>query len=308
MARTTFSRRQIAADLFPELLTKRGQLLVGASDAYAREVGVSRMALAYLSTGWQLGDGDRVDRARFGWRSPYSLKQDELVERHYADLAAAGLVEPAGEGWRFTARGRDVVAEQQRRRPPPRRAQAQPPQPPNRAAHHHPPPPGRIPANAERARTARRLVAVPPAEPSSDAIAVNRAVVELWNFRDDCHIGAWGSAGYDGPSLDVLTQVWPGKSDVTWATQGGNGTVDDVAKALEGKQDRADVERLLEALARRGDIAMAGATVRVTAQGQRSRDAIEDETDRRFFAIWDLDDAATSRLGEDLRTVIDAIR
>ena len=42
-------------------------------------------------------------------------------------------------------------------------------------------------------------------------------------------------------------------------------------------------------------------------KGKAARDAIEDETDRRFFAIWQLDDAATARLGEDLRAVIDEL-
>jgi hypothetical protein len=90
MATTTFTKRQIVADLFPEFLTKRGQSLASVIDAYAEEVGVSRMARAYLATGWQLREGDAIGRARFGWRSPYSLKQDALVERHFADLARAG--------------------------------------------------------------------------------------------------------------------------------------------------------------------------------------------------------------------------
>jgi hypothetical protein len=166
---------------------------------------------------------------------------------------------------------------------------------------------GRITANAERANTAKRLPSAPPSEPASDVVVLNRAVVELWNFRDDCHIGAWRAAGYDGPSLDVLTQVWPGTSDVRWATQGGKGTLDEIAKALEAKQDRADVERRIEALERRGDIAREGTILRITPQGQRARDGIEEDTDRRFFALWELDDAATARLGDDLLSAMDAL-
>src|SRR5206468_2599082 len=51
----------------------------------------------------------------------------------------------------------------------------------------------------------------------------------------------------------------------------------------------------------------ADGALRITPQGQRTRDAIEEETDRRYFAPWDLDDAGVARVGDDLRTVIDAL-
>ena len=41
--------------------------------------------------------------------------------------------------------------------------------------------------------------------------------------------------------------------------------------------------------------------------GAGRKSSIEAETDRRHLAIWDLDGAATARLGDDLRAVIDAI-
>jgi len=129
----------------------------------------------------------------------------------------------------------------------------------------------------------------------------------LWAFRDDCHVGSWQAAGYEGPAFDVLSYCWSSPPDVSWTKIGGMHTLDDLAKALEAKQERADVESNVDALVRRGDLVREDGTVRLTAQGKRTRDAIEDDTDRRFFAIWDLDDAATARFGEDMRAVIDAL-
>lgn len=45
----------------------------------------------------------------------------------------------------------------------------------------------------------------------------------------------------------------------------------------------------------------------VTYTRRQVLDMIEEDTDRRYFAVWDLDDAQTARLGDDLRRVIDAL-
>lgn len=307
MAVTTFTKRQIVADTFPEFLAKRGQVLVGIGEAYAKELGVPRMSLGYLSTGWQLCEGEVVSRSRFGWRSPYSMKQDELVAKHYAELARAGIAEPAGDGWRLTRHGFEAIDEQQRRVRAALRDLSLPAGPTRRAAVQLARLASRIPPSAERAGLVKRLPLAPSGEPASDVVDLNRAVIELWSFRDDCHIAAWQAGRYDGPTIDVLTQVWTTPPDIAWATGGGISQVDDLVRTLDAKQDRADVERNVDALVRRGDLVRDDGTVRITAQGQRARDTVEEDTDRRYFVIWDLDDAQTARLGDDLRAVIDTL-
>lgn len=306
MAVMTYTRRQVVADLFPEFLTKRSQGVLAVADAYAREVGVPRLTLVYLSTAWQLRESDVVARDRFTWRSPYATRTD-AIDGHFRDLVAAGLAEPVTGGWRITDRGRAAVLEARRRTRARLREYDLPREAAERAASTTRHLADRIPADAERAHTVKRMPHTERDEPASAAVDLDRAVGELWSWRDDCHIGAWKAAGYDGPTVDVLTQVWTPPGDLAWATQAPRSTLDEVAKALEAKQARSDIEANVDALARRGDLARDGDSVRITAQGQRARDDIEAETDRRFFAIWDLDDAATARLGDDLRAVIDAL-
>jgi hypothetical protein len=302
----TYTRRQVVADLFPEFLTKRSQGVLAVAEAYAREVGIPRLALVYLSMAWQLRDGDAVRRDRFTWRSPYSTRQD-VIDGHFRDLVAGGLAETAAGGWRITERGTAAVLESRRRVRARLREYDLPREATERAASSLRRVADRIPSDAERALTIKRLPHTDAGETPSAFVDLDRAVTELWNWRDDCHIAAWTAAGYDGPTVDVLTQAWSPPGDLTWATQSPRHTLDEVAKALEAKQGRAEAEQRVDALVRRGDLARDGDDVRITEQGQRARDGIEAETDRRFFAVWDLDDAATARLGDDLRAVIDAL-
>lgn len=304
MAVTTYTRRQIV-DMLPEFLTKRSAGFAPIGEAYAREVGLSRPTLGGLSNSLFFRDGDVVRRERYVWRSPYAIKRPDL-DQSWADLVAAGLAEGTGDGWRLTPRAVQIAEEVGRRLRGHLRSLPLPAEATRRAADALEHLAGRIPPAAERAARARRLR--PPAdEPRADVTRLNSAVYELWSFRDDCHIGAWQAAGYEGPVFDVLSHVWSSPPDVSWTKIGGHTTLADLAKALEPRQDRADVERAVEELVRRGDVARDGEDLRLTPRGTASRDAIEDDTDRRYFAIWDLDDAATARLGEGLRAVIDAI-
>lgn len=305
MAVMTYTRRQVVADLFPEFLSKRGQAFAPVAEAFARELGVPRTALGFAGSLALLEDGV-LRRERSRWRSPYAMKLP-AVEEQWAESVRAGFAEALADGWRVTPRGHEIADEYQRRFRATLRAAPLPPAPTSSSARDLSHLASRIPATAKRAQLVKRLPHAPPTEPASPAVTLNRAITELWSFRDDCHIAAWRAAGYDGPTIDILTQVWPGTDDLTWATQGGVRSIDELAKALGTKQERADIEHNLDALVARGDLVREETHLRITDHGRLARDAIESDTDRRYFAIWDLDDAATARLGDDLRTVIDAL-
>jgi hypothetical protein len=291
--------------MLPELLTKRLATFDPVADAHAKEVGLSRGAVGVLNGMLSLRDGDLLRRARFAWRSPYAVKRPAL-EKGWAEVVSAGLADPIQEGWRLSTRAIEIARESSRRVRAHVRGLALPRDATRRAATDLDRLAKRIPPDAQRAALIRRVR--PHAdEPPSDAVVLSLAASELWSFRDDCHIGAWQDAGYEGPAFEVLSFVWSSPPDVSWTKIGGHRTTLDLVKALAPRQDREDVERNVDALVKRGDLAREGDTVAITPQGQRARDAIEAETDRRYFAIWDLDDAATSRLGDDLRTIIDAL-
>ena len=304
MAVMTYTRRQIV-DMLPEFLTKRLATFDPKADAYAKENGLSRSAVGILNGALTLREGDLVQRSRTVWRSPYAVKRP-AVEQGYAELVAAGLAEAVPGGWRLRPRALDIANESSRRIRAHLRGLPLPDAATRRVAVDLVRLTGRIPANAERAALIRR-VRPSSDEPASDAVASSLAAAELWSFRDDCHIAAWQAASYEGPAFEVLSFVWSSPADVSWTKIGGHRTIDDLAKALAPRQERSDIERNVDELVTRGDLAREGDDVRITEQGQRSRDAIEKETDRRYFAIWDLDDAATARLGDDLRAVIDAL-
>lgn len=305
MAVMTFTRRQVV-DMLPEYLTKRGTPLTAMADAYAGELGVPRMALVALFNGWLMRDGVVFRRERAMFRSPYPTKWSALDE-HWTALTAAGLAEPVDGGWRITPGGDAAVLEYQRRFREGLRALSVPADATRRAAADLQRLASRIPPAAARASWVRRRPLPAPDEPPSDLVALDLADLPLWYFRDDCHIGAWQERGYEGPAFDVLSYVWSSPPDVSYTKIGGHRTVDDLAQALAARQDRADVERNVGALVERGDLVRDADNVSITPQGQRTRDEIEAETDRRYFAIWDLDDAATARLGDDLRSIIDAL-
>jgi hypothetical protein len=304
VAEATFTRRQVV-DMLPEFLTKRSAPFAPLGEAYAKELGLPRPALAGLSNALFFRDGDVVRRETYIWRSPYASKRSDIENQRWPEIVSAGLAEVVDGGWRLTPRAIEIGQDVGRRVRAQLRSFALPADAVRRAADVLEGLAARIPHDAERAARARRLR--PRAdEPQAAITRLNAAVYELWSFRDDCHVAAWRAVGYEGPVFDVLSQVWTSPTDVTWTKIGGHTTMEDLAKALEPRQDRADVERNVDVLVRRGDLARDGDALRLTPQGKASRDAIEEDTDRRHFGIWDLDDAATARLGEDLRAVIDA--
>lgn len=291
MAVRSWTRRAVV-DLLSEFLTRSGRGQQSLLDELGGELGVEPFAVGALNVGYQVEHDGRVTLERVRFRFPYSLQA--RVPQAWRALVAAGLAEEADGGWRMTARGRDAVERLNARARAKVAALAVPAEPTRRAADVCEEVAARIPADSPRVAFARRIGLLPD-ERQADLVRLRRAVVQLWSRRDDCHIGAWQDAGYVGPELDVLSQVWEGRS-----------TTEAVAKALENKQDRASVERNVAALVRRGDLEREGETLRLTPQGKAARDAIESDTDRRYFAGWPEGDTL-ARIGEDLQAVVDAL-
>jgi len=115
-------------------------------------------------------------------------------------------------------------------------------------------------------------------EPSSAMARLDAAIYGLWQIRDDCHVQAWRDAGLTGPALDVLTRVWKGEA----------ATEDEITT-----QRPEDVRAALQQLRAAGHLT-AGPALELTPNGTATRERIEAETDRYFFAPWPDDVGAQS--------------
>ncbi|HEX6061378.1 MAG TPA: hypothetical protein VF001_04860 [Candidatus Limnocylindria bacterium] len=111
-------------------------------------------------------------------------------------------------------------------------------------------------------------------EPSSAMARLDAAIYGLWQIRDDCHVQAWRDAGLTGPALDVLTRVWKGEA----------ATEDELITKIT-TQRPADVRAALQQLRAAGYLT-AGPALELTTTGTETRERIEAETDRYFFAPW----------------------
>jgi len=107
---------------------------------------------------------------------------------------------------------------------------------------------------------------------------LDAAIFGLWQVRDDCHVQAWRDAGLAGPALDVLTKVWRKEAK----------TVEELSGAARPEADtRAALQELRDSgLLAPGPDQSDQADLSVTAKGTGTRERIEAETDRYFFAPW----------------------
>jgi hypothetical protein len=292
MAVTTWTPKQVV-DLLPDFLAKRSRGFGRRIEALAAELGISRLALTTLNNGLAIrADDGRVTLERHRWRSPYATK--DLWSDAWRENIAAGVAEPAADGWRVTASGEAAAERFNRELRSYLASLSLPPERVERLAAALEAIAARIPAASPRVAAGRRHPAW-RLEPGPPILRLNRTVAELWLYRDDSHIAAWQAAGLAGPALDVLSQVWEGRT-----------TLGEVSKALEAKQERADVERNLDELVRRGAVVRDGERIALTPDGRAARDAIERDTDRRYFAQWP-SGPDLARIGEDLRAVIAAL-
>jgi hypothetical protein len=265
--------------LFPEFLTKRRTKFTFPL-RLLEELGIDRPALFFAIGGVAPQGGGRFSEM---W-NPYATQWDQ---QQAASAAArdAGLVDEKDGRWDLTPKGRELLKRYRREADAYLGTLPSPLSKEDLA---------RLASLLQRAfqATAASLDGrwhshIPrAARMAGDAtahsiIALENAVFGLWNARDDCHMAAWRQAGLDGPTLDALTRIWRDEA----------ASEEDLAAKLTSQRP-ADVAAALTRLRRDGLVA-AGDPPRTTERGAKTRQGIEDETDRLFFSGWP-DDIASS--------------
>lgn len=258
--------------LFPEFLTKRRTNFT-LPLRLMEELGIDRPAFSFVIGGVAPQGGGRFSEM---W-NPYATHWDQ---QQAASAAArdAGLVDEKDGRWDLTPAGRDLLRRVRREADTYLAALPSPLSAEDLARlasllgrafdgvaaglerrwHSH------IPRAARTAGDGTR----------HPMVALENAVVGLWQARDDCHMAAWQQAGLDGPTLDTLTRIWRGEA----------ASEEDLAAKLTSQRP-ADVAGQLARLRRDGLVA-AGDPPRTTDKGAKARQRIEDETDRLFFSAW----------------------
>ena len=234
------------------------------------ELGLDRPAYFFLVSGVALQGDDGARMAEI--LNPYPTVFDTNLAAASA-AQGAGLIEEVGGRWRATPKGREVAA-RFRREVDAYFATVEPI------------------ATAELTRLAellgRALAALEASDVPKDHLrrmahyggdaripmsALDRALMGLWQARDDCHMASWREAGFDGPTFDVLTRIWRREA----------ATEDELAAKLTGQRPE-DVRKALARLRKDGFVS--AGVLAVTDRGREGRQGIEDETDRRFFTPW----------------------
>lgn len=260
-------------DLMERYIETRRRAFLPHARAIAAEAGLDDRDLLFLGYTRQVAEGDLVPTGHLRRRAVYSTKA--AWRGRMETLVAAGLAEAVSEGWRLTSRGRAVVdrfweADHAHRASLPLPAE----------------PLRRVVATLEgilrdvqggpgdRVTSVRRT-APADRERAPGAVRAEQAMFELAVTLDDGHIRAWERAGHTGPLVDVLTQVWYGKTSDA-----------DLREALSSKQEQPDMDRHVDALVGAGDLRRTDGGVALTDQGRAAREAIERETDRLGLEHW----------------------
>ena len=109
------------------------------------------------------------------------------------------------------------------------------------------------------------------------------AVEALTNQRCDAHRAAWQPLGLTGPALETLTWLWEGRADsipslYAWAA----------AQPFPRGFSAQDYNGFVSGLAGRGwAVLEPGGAASITAEGRRVREAVEAQTDGRFYGPWE---------------------
>lgn len=275
---TTDPRRELVA-LLPQYLPRRRR---GWPGAPLEQSGLERPAFFLLQAIVRELDVDASaseDELLRNLFNPYSTVRP-VLER-LPDLAACGYLDRDGERYRVTQAGRalieraeaDVRAYVATLRPAPEQEIA-------RLAERFEEIAARLwtaPEPIEKPHLLRTRRLAPAPVDSAPTVRLDEAAYQLWMARDDAHNAAWRSAGFDGPSFDLLSRLWAGDAS----------TEAELIELVRHDQRLEDVARGIQSLERAGYLERADAERLVlTERGRATRDAIEAETDRIYFTPW----------------------
>lgn len=293
MSDTTAARQRELHDVMERFIERRRRAFLPEARRIAADAGVSESVLLFLVFTRQLTRNGDIPLAGLRRRAVYATTEPW---RPRLDAAiAAGLAEAAPAGWRLTARGREVVDRAWEAIAAQQRALPLPAGPLGRVVDTLEGIVRDVPATPDQRLAFIRNTAPADRAAASLAARAEQAMFETAVLHDDGHIGAWEDAGYDGPTLDVLTHVWRG-----CATRAA------LSERLGRGQTEADLDRAIGVLAQRGELTREGEALALTPAGAASRTAIEAETDRRGFARWPRG-AALEALIADVEALVAAL-
>jgi DNA-binding MarR family transcriptional regulator len=116
-----------------------------------------------------------------------------------------------------------------------------------------------------------------PGDGAPASVRIDQFVTDLYRYRDDVHLAAWGSYGVSGQIWETLTFVW--RNDANTAAELGE------RLSFRGfTQD--DYGAALDKLVIKGWVEEVDGRFQVTPNGKRIREEAEEKTDELFFASW----------------------
>lgn len=290
---TTSDLRRAIVDLLPQYLPRRRRGFRGTSELTVELP--DYLLLRAIAAETDPGSSASADDLRANLFNPYSTVRP-VLER-LPNLVAAGLLDQQGDRYTVSEPGQRVVAREEAAATDYTAARL-----------------ASAPADLERLSTTLTHVAErlwragePNTKPhqarvqrlrridprTSPPVLLEHAIYALWMARDDAHTAAWREAGFDGPTFELLSQLWAGSAT----------TVAALIERTQHDQQPEDVERGVNELAQSGYIQRDGERLTITARGQQTRDEIERETDRVYFAPWPPIDAPWVR--DQIQALID---
>ena len=277
-ATATVARQRELHDLMEKFIGDRRRAFIPQQRVMAAELGLAEATFTFLVHLRQIAERDVVPIERLRRRLCYASREGWRAKLE--ELVARGFATEEPDAWRLTPKGLAAIDRAWTAIHDQLRALPMPTAPLRRAV-------AALEAIVKDATgdeysrlTMIRRCSVPDRERAEDAVRIEQAMFETCVLLDDGHINAWRRAGYRGPVLDVLTKAWYGAS-----------TREDLVKALGYSQAPEHVDAHIAELMARGDLAVDGERVTLTAQGRATRDRIEQETDRDGLARWPTGDA-----------------
>lgn len=118
-----------------------------------------------------------------------------------------------------------------------------------------------------------------PGEDASAVAKIDQYVTDLIRFRDDAHYAAWRRLEVDGKTWEAFTQVEQGEADDS------SSLAERLSNRGYSEEDYADS---LQNLGEKGWLEEVDNKWQPTSKGKQIKEKVENETDRLFFASWNV--------------------